>query len=154
MPHTPPGTTTVLTFSDADAGLAWPLDDWAAALEPPTVLIADHDEGVRELVGSKLRAAGYRTLIATDGRTAMALAVGERPQLVLLDMHMPGLDGLGFCYELHSSPQTAHIPVIFVSGRAEPADVDLGRVVGGEDYMLKPLDPADLLRRVQHLLGH
>ncbi|GAA2703047.1 response regulator [Actinoplanes palleronii] len=154
MSQTTPGTTTVLTFSDADAGLSWPLDDWAAALEPPTVLIADDDEGIRDLVGTKLRAAGYRTLLAADGRTALALAVGERPQLVLLDMCMPGLDGLGFCYELHSSPQTAHIPVIFMSGRGEQADLDLGRVVGAEDYMVKPIDPADLLRRVQHLVGH
>jgi DNA-binding response OmpR family regulator len=151
MPQTP---TTALTFSDAEAGLTWPLDDWSAALEPPTVLIADDDEDVRDLVGTKLRAAGYRTLVASDGRTAMALAVGERPQLVLLDMHMPGLDGLGFCYELHSSPQTADIPVIFISGRAEQADKDLGRMVGAEDYLVKPLDPAELLRRVERLLGH
>jgi DNA-binding response OmpR family regulator len=147
-------STTALTFSDAEAGLSWPLDDWSAALEPPTVLIADDDEDVRDLVATKLRAAGYRTLIASDGRTAMALAVGERPQLVLLDVCMPGLDGLGFCYELHSSPQTAHIPVIFISVRADPADIDLAWVVGAEDYLVKPLDPALLLRRVQRLLGH
>lgn len=148
-------STTALTFSDADAGLAWPMGDWAAALEPPTVLIAaGDDDGIRDLVGAKLRAAGYRTLTASDGRTAMALAVGERPSLVLLDVCLPGLDGLGFCYELHSSPQTAHLPVIFLSGRAEPADIDLARVVGAEDYLVKPLDPAELLRRVQLLLGH
>ncbi|GIF16813.1 response regulator [Actinoplanes teichomyceticus] len=154
MPQTPPGTTTVLTFSDADAGLSWPADDWAAALEPPTVLIADDDEGVRDLIGTRLRAAGYRTLIASDGRTAMALALGERPQLVLLAVDMPGLDGFAFCYELHSSPQTAHLPVIFISARAEPAEAELARVVGAEDYLVRPLDPADVLRRVQRLLHH
>ncbi|BCJ46318.1 hypothetical protein GCM10010168_59570 [Actinoplanes ianthinogenes] len=145
MPQT---STTSLTFSDAGA-----LDDWAAALEPPTVLIADDDEDVRDLLGTKLRAAGYRTLMAADGRTAMALAVGERPQLVLLDVQMPGLDGLGFCYELHSSPQTADIPVIFISGRADQSDMELGRMVGAEDYLAKPIDPAELLRRVARLLG-
>ncbi|BCY07532.1 PleD family two-component system response regulator [Actinoplanes sp. L3-i22] len=150
----PQSSTTALTFSDAEAGLTWPMDDWSAALEPPTVLIADDDESIRDLVGTKLRAAGYRTLMASDGRTAMALAVGERPALVLLDVCMPGLDGLGFCYELHSSPQTAHIPVIFISGRGEPADMELAQVVGAEDYLVKPLDPAELLRRVQRLLGH
>ncbi|GIF05710.1 response regulator [Actinoplanes siamensis] len=151
MPQT---SSTALSFSDAEAGLSWPVGDWAAALEPPTVLIADDDENIRDLIGTRLRAAGYRTLEAADGRTAMALAVGERPALVLLDVCMPGLDGLGFCYELHSSPQTAHLPVIFISGRAEPADLDLARVVGAEDYLVKPLDPAELLRRVQRLLGH
>ncbi|MEV6350765.1 response regulator [Actinoplanes sp. NPDC051851] len=138
------------TIQFSDAGLG----GWSAALEPPTVLVADDDESVREMVAFKLQAAGYRTLVAEDGRTAMALAVGERPELVLLDVSMPGMDGLAFCYELHSSAQTAHTPVIFMSGRGAPADVDLGRVAGAEDYMVKPIDLADLVRRVQLLLGH
>ncbi|GIF44970.1 response regulator [Actinoplanes xinjiangensis] len=151
MPQTPSATTTALTFSDADA-LPWPADDWAAALQPPTVLIADDDGDVRDLVAVKLRAAGYRVLEADNGRTAMSLAVNERPSLVLLDVSMPGLDGLGFCYELHSSPQTAHIPVIIVSGRGNASDVILGEMVGAEDYLVKPFSPAELLRRVQHLV--
>jgi DNA-binding response OmpR family regulator len=151
MPQTSSATTTALTFSDADA-LPWLVDDWAVALQPPTVLIADDDGDVRDLVAVKLRAAGYRILEADDGRTAMSLAVNERPSLVLLDVSMPGLDGLGFCYELHSSPQTAHIPVIMISGRGAPSDVVLGEVVGAEDYIVKPVNPADLLRRVQQLV--
>ncbi|GIE90594.1 response regulator [Actinoplanes regularis] len=147
-------STTALTFSDAEAALSWPMDDWSAALEPPTVLIAGAGEDVRERIGNRLRAEGYRVLVTSDGRTAMSLAVGELPQLVLLGMGMPGLDGLGFCYELHSSPQTADIPVILISGRDEPADMDLARVVGAEDYLPEPLDPKELLLRVQRLLGH
>ncbi|GGN29949.1 DNA-binding response OmpR family regulator [Actinoplanes campanulatus] len=146
----PQPTTTELTFSDA--GMPWAVEDWSAALHPPTVLIADDDETIRDLIAVKLRAAGYHTLEAGDGRTAMALAVNERPHLVLLDISMPGLDGLGFCYELHSSPQTADIPVIIVSSRGTPADVDLGHIVGAEDYVVKPFSPAELLRRVQRLL--
>ncbi len=148
-----PISTTALTFSDAEAVLSWPMDDWSAALEPPTVLIAGAGEDVRELVGTRLRAAGYRVLVTSDGRTAMALAMGELPQLVLLRMGMPGLDGLGFCYELHSSPQTADIPVILINGRDEPTDMDLARVVGADDYLTEPLDPNEVLRRVQRLLG-
>ncbi|MDI6100944.1 response regulator [Actinoplanes sp. NEAU-A12] len=151
MPQTPSATTTAIAFSDADA-LPWPADDWAAALQPPTVLIADDDGDIRDLVAVKLRAAGYRVLEADNGRTAMSLAVNERPQLVLLDVSRPGLDGLGFCYELHSSPQTAHIPVIIISGRGTPSDLALGRVVGAEDYMVKPFSAADLLRRVERLV--
>jgi CheY-like chemotaxis protein len=116
MPHT---STTALSFSDAPAGvLSWPVEEWAAALEPPTVLIAEDDAEVRQLVAFKLQQAGYRTLTADNGRAALHLAVNEHPGLVVLDVSMPGLDGLGFCYELHSSPQTAHIPVIIISGRA------------------------------------
>jgi DNA-binding response OmpR family regulator len=150
MPQTP-SATTALTFSDADAlpGLA---GDWAAALQPPTVLIADDDAGVRDVVAVRLRAAGYRILEADNGHTAMALAVGERPQLILLDVSMPGLDGLGFCYELHSSPQTADIAVIIISGRGTPSDLALGEMVGAEDYLVKPFSPAELLRRVERLV--
>ncbi|MBG0561002.1 response regulator transcription factor [Actinoplanes aureus] len=144
---------TTISFSDADSGvLAWPVDDWAAALEPPTVLVAEDDEGIRELLVFKLKMAGYRTLATGDGRTAKALAINERPQLIVLDVSMPGMDGLGFCYELQSSPQTADIPVIIINGRGEPSDVDLARIVGAEDYLVKPFTPAELLRRVERLL--
>jgi DNA-binding response OmpR family regulator len=151
MPQTASATSTVPTFSDAGA-LPWFVDDWAVALQPPTVLIADDDGDIRDLVTVGLRAAGYRVLEADNGRTAMALAVDEQPSLVLLDVSMPELDGLGFCYELHSSPQTAHIPVIIISGRGNPSDVTLGAVVGAEDYLVKPFSPAELLRRVQRLV--
>jgi DNA-binding response OmpR family regulator len=104
------------------------------------------------VVAFKLQQAGYRTLTADNGRAALHLAVNEHPGLVVLDVSMPGLDGLGFCYELHSSPQTAHIPVIIISGRGAPSDVDLGRIVGAEDYLIKPVNPGDLLRSVQRLL--
>ncbi|MFC7533796.1 response regulator transcription factor [Actinoplanes sp. GCM10030250] len=150
MPHT---STTALTFSDAHSGvLSWPVEAWAAALLPPTVLIAEDDAELRDLMVAELQEAGYRTLVTDNGRAAMALAVNEHPQLVVLDVSMPGLDGLGFCYELHSSPQTAHIPVIIVSGRGSPSDMDLGRMVGAEDYLVKPFAPADLVARVQRLV--
>ena len=151
MPQAPSATTTAISFSDADV-LPWSAEDWAAALLPPTVLIADDDADVRELLAFKLRAAGYRTLEAENGRTALSLAVNERPQLVLLDVSMPGLDGLGFCYELHSSPQTADIPVIIISGRATPSDVLLGHMSGAEDYLVKPFSAAELVRRVERLV--
>ncbi|MBO3737945.1 response regulator transcription factor [Actinoplanes flavus] len=147
MPQTP---TTEITFSDAS--MPWAVGDWSSTIHPPTVLVADNDEGIRDLIAFHLRAAGYHTLEAADGRTAMALAVNERPQLILLDVSMPGLDGLGFCYELHSSPQTADIPVMIVSSHGAPADVDLGHIVGAEDYLVKPFASAELLRRVQRLL--
>ena len=149
MPST---TTTTISFSDAAAGGLWPVGDWAAALEPPTVLVVDGDEDVSDLVGPELRTAGYRTMVAANSRIGMALAVGELPQLIVLDVSTPGLDGLGFCYELHSSPQTAHIPVIIVGGRGEPSEMEMARMVGAEDYLVKPFAPADLVDRIERLL--
>lgn len=151
MPYTTSGTTTALTFSSADA-VPWFAGDWATALQPPTVLIAGYDGDVRDVVAVELETAGYEILEAEDARTAMSLAVHERPQLILLDVSMPGLDGIGFCYELHSSPQTAHIPVIIISGSGDPAEVALGHVVGAEDYLAKGFSLAELLIRVQKLV--
>ncbi|SDT44904.1 response regulator [Actinoplanes derwentensis] len=151
MPYTHSVPTTAITFSDSDV-LPWFAGDWETALQPPTILIADDDGDVRDLIAVKLQVAGYRILEADNGRAAMSLAVHERPQLILLDVSMPGLDGIGFCYELHSSPQTANIPVIIINGRGGPADVALGHTVGAEDYLIKPFSSAELLRRVQNLV--
>jgi DNA-binding response OmpR family regulator len=65
---------------------------------------------------------------------------------------MPGMDGLSVCYQLHSSAQTSHIPVIMLSGRTGPADIDLGYVTGADDYLTKPFKPAELLRRIHRLV--
>ena len=148
----PYSSTTAISFSDAAAGGLWPVGDWAAALEPPTVLVVDGDEDVSDLVGLPLRAAGYRTMVAANSRVGMALAVNELPQLIVLDVSTPGLDGLGFCYELHSSPQTAHIPVIIVGGGGAQSERDLARMVGAEDYLVKPFGPAELVDRIEQLL--
>ena len=148
----PYSSTTTISFSDAGAGGPWPVGDWAAALEPPTVLVVDGDADVSDLAGRKLRAGGYRTLIAANARVGMALAVNELPQLIVLDVSTPGLDGLGFCYELHSSPQTAHIPVIIVNGRGEPSEMEMARMVGAEDYLVKPFAADELVDRIERLL--
>lgn len=150
MPQT---STTAIKFSDAPGGvLSWPAEDWHAALQPPTVLVADDDDLVREMLTGQLQGAGYRTIVTDNGQAAMALAVTEHPQLVILGMSRPGLDGLGLCYQLHSSPQTAHIPVILISDRGTKSEMDLGRMVGAEDYLVKPVDPGALLRSVGRLV--
>lgn len=112
MPQSP---TTTITFSDANANGLWRVEDWAAALEPPTVLVVEDDEEIRSLIEQELQMAGYRTLVTDNGITAMSLAVNEQPSLIVLDVTTRKLNGLGFCYELHSSPETAQIPVI-ISG--------------------------------------
>ncbi|BCY06921.1 response regulator transcription factor [Actinoplanes sp. L3-i22] len=118
----------------------------------PTILVVDDDENVRDLVTFKLQMAGYQTVTAADGCTALTLVGETRPDLVILDIVMPGLDGLSVCYQMHADPATADIPVIMLSGMATETDIDLAFVSGAEEYLAKPLNPVDLVRRVGWLL--
>jgi DNA-binding response OmpR family regulator len=118
----------------------------------PMVLVVDDDEDVRDLVTFKLQMAGYRTVTAADGCTALTLINEARPDLVVLDMAMPGMDGLSVCYRMHADPATAEIPVIMLSGMATETDVDLAFVSGAEEYMPKPVNTGELVRRVSWLL--
>ena len=132
--------------------LVAPVADWALDVTEPTILIADDDDTVRDLVAFKLAAAGYHAITADNGSTALSLVHREQPDMVILDVAMPGLDGLSVCYELHSSAATAQIPVLMLSGRGRQVDIDLGLTVGADDYLIKPFSPAELIRRVRWLL--
>ncbi|MDY7083847.1 MAG: response regulator [Actinomycetota bacterium] len=134
------------------AGHPAPVADWVTGVTEPTVLVADDDVDVRDLITSKLVAAGYRVITADDGASALRQVVTEHPDMVILDVSMPGLDGLSVCYELHSSADTAQIPVLMLSGHSRQVDIDLGLTVGADDYLVKPFNPAELVRRVRWLL--
>jgi two-component system phosphate regulon response regulator PhoB/two-component system alkaline phosphatase synthesis response regulator PhoP len=129
-----------------------PVTDWAFEVAEPKILVADDDEQVRDLVAFKLSMAGYHTITADNGSTALHLVQKEQPDMVILDVVMPGMDGLSVCYELHSSAATAQIPVLMLSGRSRQVDIDLGLTVGADDYLVKPFNPAELIRRVRWLL--
>jgi DNA-binding response OmpR family regulator len=128
------------------------LADWTAGLTEPTIVVAEQDEDIRELIAFKLETAGFRAITAGDGSTALDLITTVHPDMVILDVVMPVLDGLSVCYELHSSASTAGIPVLMLSGRDRQVDIDLGRTVGADDYLVKPFSPPELLRRVRSLL--
>ncbi len=129
-----------------------PVDDWTFEIAEPTILVADDDEEIRDLVAVKLGAAGYHPITADNGATALRLVQQEQPDMVILDVVMPDMDGLSVCYELHASAATAQIPVLMMSGRSRQVDIDLGLTVGADDYLVKPFHPADLIRRVRWLL--
>ncbi|MFF5076744.1 response regulator transcription factor [Actinoplanes sp. NPDC000266] len=118
----------------------------------PRILVADDDEDIREIVVAKLVAAGYNVITTDNGSSALHLVQAEQPDMVILDVSMPGMDGLSVCYELHSKAATAQIPVLMMSGRDRPLDIDLGLTVGADDYLVKPFSPAELVRRVRWLL--
>jgi DNA-binding response OmpR family regulator len=117
-----------------------------------TILIADDDDDIRDVIAFKLQVAGFRTLSADNGQSALNLAVESRPRLIVLDVSMPQMDGLSVCYELHARPETAQIPVLMISGNNSPADVDRGFAIGADDYLPKPFSQVEMLRRVNWLL--
>jgi two-component system phosphate regulon response regulator PhoB/two-component system alkaline phosphatase synthesis response regulator PhoP len=129
-----------------------PVADWTAGLTEPTIVVADDDESILDLIAFKLELAGFRAVTAGDGSAALDLVHTVQPDMVILDVAMPVLDGLSVCYELHSSASTARIPVLMLSARDRQVDIDLGRTVGADDYLVKPFSPPELLRRVRSLL--
>jgi two-component system phosphate regulon response regulator PhoB/two-component system alkaline phosphatase synthesis response regulator PhoP len=129
-----------------------PVVDWPFDTAEPTILVADDDDEVRDLVAVKLSMAGYHAITADNGSTALHMVQNEQPDMVILDVVMPGMDGLSVCYALHSSAATAQIPVLMLSGRSRQVDIDLGLTVGADDYLVKPFNPAELVRRVRWLL--
>ncbi|MGH9243418.1 MAG: response regulator transcription factor [Acidimicrobiales bacterium] len=117
-----------------------------------TVLVADDDPDIRELVIFKLEQAGYTVHAVADGEAAIAAAVALSPDLVLLDIMMPGLNGFDVCRKLRAHDDTATTPVIMLTAKAQEADVETGFAVGADDYIVKPFSPRELLTRVNKFL--
>ncbi len=116
---------------------------------PSTILIVDDDRDIRQLLADYLETNGYRTLCAADG-TAMWKALDEaRPELIVLDLNLPGDDGLTLCRKLRAS---STLPVIMLTARAEPHDGIVGHEMGADDYLRKPFEPRELLARIRSVL--
>ncbi|MEM8930599.1 MAG: response regulator [Acidobacteriota bacterium] len=114
------------------------------------VLVVDDSPTVRTLVGATLEDAGYQIAHAGTGMEALAQLRKEVPDLVLLDIGLPNMDGFQLCQLLRQNPATAELPVIMLSARDGFYDKVQGRMVGCQDYVTKPFDPADLIDRVGH----
>ncbi len=117
--------------------------------EPPKILIVDDAPTNIEMVESVLAAEGFRTLTAMDGATAVALCHSERPDLILLDVLMPGESGFETCARLKSDSETAGIPVIFLSSLDDVQNKVNGLRIGGVDYISKPVHGEEVLARVR-----
>jgi DNA-binding response OmpR family regulator len=121
--------------------------------ESRTVLVADDDEDILELVSFRLERAGYEVLLARDGTSALAMAQERKPDLAVLDVMMPGLNGYEVTQRLRAEPATAQIPVILLTARVQETDVDRGFEAGADDYLRKPFSPQELRARVQAILA-
>jgi DNA-binding response OmpR family regulator len=116
----------------------------------PRVLVVDDDPTVAEVVLAYLRRAGFDADHAADGHTALAQAQAAPPDLVVLDLMLPGIDGLEVCRRLRSRQDG--LPVVMLSGRGEEEDRILGLQVGADDYLTKPFSPRELVLRVESVL--
>ena len=122
------------------------------APEEKRILIADDDPVILRLIQVNLELEGYEVITANNGEEAVAQAKAENPDLVILDIMMPRLDGYQACEQLKSSDDTKDIPVIFLSAKAQQGDIEKGRSFGVAAYLTKPFDPTELLEVVeQHL---
>jgi DNA-binding response OmpR family regulator len=115
----------------------------------PRVLVVDDDPTVSDVVGRYLASAGYEVDAAGDGPSAIAKAAAAPPDLVVLDLLLPGIDGLEVCRRLR---QTSSVPVVMLTALGEESDRVLGLETGADDYVTKPFSPRELVLRVQSVL--
>lgn len=114
-----------------------------------TILIADDDAHIRQLLAFALRKAGFEVEESGDGEAALKAVAAKAPHLVVLDINMPGMDGLEVCRRLRA---TSEIPILFLSSRDDEIDRVLGMELGADDYVVKPFSPREVVARVTAIL--
>jgi phosphate regulon transcriptional regulator PhoB len=117
-----------------------------------TVLVVDDEKDLVDLIKYHLEKEGLKCLEARDGETALQLAKERIPDLVVLDLMLPGLDGLEICRKLRKDPKTSSIAIIMLTAKAEEVDRIVGLEMGADDYMVKPFSPRELVARVKAVL--
>ena len=121
----------------------------------PKILVVDDDAAICSLAGACIRHAlgeEYRVAYARNGRKALEAVQRERPDLVLLDILMPVMDGFEVCRQLRSSPETERIPILFLTGLGEESNIEKGLALGGDGYVVKPFNAVALAAQITELL--
>jgi len=116
------------------------------------LVIEDDPIGLR-LIQYTLQHEGYQVLSALNGREGLRKANEENPDLVILDVMLPGIDGFEVCYRLRAESQTAQLPILMLSAKAQDTDKTTGLKVGADDYLTKPASPSEIVKRVGTLLA-
>ena len=119
----------------------------------PTILVADDEEDLRELVSYRLSRSGYEVVEAVDGQEALELATEHTPDVMVLDVMMPRLDGYELTRRIREQDSLRSVPVILLTARSQETDVSRGFDVGADDYLKKPFNPDELVARVRAVLG-
>jgi len=116
------------------------------------ILIAEDERDIRELIAFTLRFAGFEVFTTTNGEEALNTLDQLQPDLVLLDIRMPRVNGYQVCQKIKTNPKTQHIPVVFLSAKGQEAEVLEGYNVGADEYIVKPFSPDHLIERVKEIL--
>ena len=116
------------------------------------ILIVDDEEHIVELLDFNLKNSGYETFIATDGIEAVSIAKEEKPNLILLDLMIPGMDGFDVCKEIKKDKEMKNTSIIMLTAKSEELDKILGLELGADDYITKPFSIRELLARVKAVL--
>ncbi len=116
------------------------------------ILIVEDEANIRQLVRYNLEKEGFQVMEAADGMQGLRTAQKEKPDLVLLDLMLPGMDGLEVCRTLKGAPATSALPIIMLTAKAEEVDKIIGLELGADDYMTKPFSPRELTARIKAVL--
>jgi len=116
------------------------------------ILIVEDDKDIHELIAYNLRQEGYEILSSYSGEKGLEKAISERPDLILLDIMLPVINGLDVCRELKSNDKTAHIPIVMLTAKNEDVDIITGLELGADDYITKPFSLRVLIARIRAIL--
>jgi len=120
---------------------------------PATILVVDDDPVILQLLQVNFEMEGFEVLTAADGQEGVDRTRADRPDIVVSDVMMPRMSGLELVTVLKGDPDTAGIPIVLLTAKAQQADVATGLDVGADDYITKPFEPLELVERVNRLLG-
>ena len=116
------------------------------------ILIVEDEKDIIKMLEYNLKKDGYRVIDARDGEDALDLAVREHPDLILLDLMLPGMDGLEVCKALKKESKTSSIPIIMLTAKSQESDKVVGLELGADDYITKPFSPRELMARIKAVL--
>ncbi len=117
------------------------------------IVIAEDEPDIRELIAFTLRFAGYEVVAGANGEEGYQLAKMERPDLCMFDVRMPKMTGYEACKKIKADPETAHIPVVFLSAKGQESEIEQGMQAGADEYLLKPFAPDQLTERLREILA-
>jgi two-component system alkaline phosphatase synthesis response regulator PhoP len=117
-----------------------------------TILVVEDEEDIRELLKYNLEKEGYQVFGAATGEEALQAVRRRRPDLILLDLMLPGIDGLEVCRRIKSEPQARHLPIVMLTAKGEETDIVTGLELGADDYVTKPFSPRVLVARLRAAL--
>jgi DNA-binding response OmpR family regulator len=117
------------------------------------ILVADDERDIRDLISITLEFAGHQVITAANGEEAVIEAKKIKPDLILLDVRMPRVDGYEACRQIKEDPNLKEVPVIFLSAKGQNSEISKGLEVGADEYILKPFSPVDLTNKINQILS-